>query len=384
MKATVSEIAFMSDDWVDKLDQTLEIINLPTTQGQPTPLNLQVKVTGDDPPPSVRVVLNTFEPGSKLKGRGSMVAFREVELAVPNPKDMPRGLPANVTVYRRTVGKLEDFLRPDDRLEFATVARTGGTSDAYFRKPLLDKGWLSRGVGRQPLSGGMDRGNAALHQPAALLLFEAGGVEGVEAEVKPQNGLVVGPKGQTWGLLRSAADIFYYSGHGAFWDGALIEPNHVDWLTPEGLYSYWRRVQPFGRGPMDLDVLILAGCSVLYIDFDNPKNPYSQGRKWAKLLCNTGNDGGPLSVLLGYGAGKEPAPSPRGGKAPADIDLNGKPVGNMIALHMAKEIANGLKYKDYVKKWIDVNRNAGIYTAIGIDVYNGYRDALNPDKTRKL
>src|SRR5262249_23768595 len=138
----------------------------------------------------------------------------------------------------------------------------------------------------------------------------------------------------------------------------LIQPNHDDWLTPAGLWSCWRKMQVAGKGPMDLDVLIIAGCSVLYIDFDHPSNPYSHGRAWAKLLCNAGKDGGPLLALLGYGAGKEAPPSPRGGKAPADIDIHGHPVGNDIAGRMAREIAKGLEYKEYVKTWIDVNRKA--------------------------
>src|SRR5262249_7340319 len=135
------------------------------------------------------------------------------------------------------------------------------------------------------------------------------------------------------------------------------------------------------NGPWDLDVLIIAGCSVLYIDFDNRSNPYAHGRDWAQLLTSRN---GPLVALLGYGAGKEAYPSPRGGKAPADIDIHGKPVGNNIARNFARAMASGLEYKDYVTKWLEVNRNAGIYTAIGIDVWSGYRDALNMDKAHAL
>ena len=51
---------------------------------------------------------------------------------------------------------------------------------------------------------------------------------------------------------------------------------------------------------------------------------------------------------------------------------------------MAQTSAGGLDYKDYASKWIEVNRNSGIHTAIGIDVWSGNRDSLNPDKPRKL
>jgi hypothetical protein len=175
--------------------------------------------------------------------------------------------------------------------------------------------------------------------------------------------------------------VFYYTGHGAFWNGQIILPNHEDWLAPETLLGYWERQPKTGKGPMDLDVMFLAGCSVLYIDFDNPNNKYSHGRRWAELLTSRK---GPLVALLGYGAGKEAAPSPRGGKAPLDADGKGHQTGNMIARRMAEAIAGGLEYKDYAAKWIEVNRNAGIYSAIGIDVWGGYRDALNPDRTRQL
>jgi chorismate mutase/prephenate dehydratase len=97
-----------------------------------------------------------------------------------------------------------------------------------------------------------------------------------------------------------------------------------------------------GEGCWVEDKQCIAGCSVLYIDFDNRGNTYAHGHDWAQLL--TSRDG-PLVALLGYGAGKEAYPSPRGGKAPADIDIHGKPVGNMIAQHFAQAMASGLEYK---------------------------------------
>src|SRR5439155_1012810 len=80
----------------------------------------------------------------------------------------------------------------------------------------------------------------------------------------------------------------------------------------------WKRQA--GDSPMDLDVLIIAGCSVLYVDSDDSGNAYSHGRRWAELLTSRK---GPLVALLGYGAGKEAPPSPRGGKAPADVEVAG-------------------------------------------------------------
>jgi hypothetical protein len=380
MVATVVDVSFMTNDWQDEIERMLDIINLPDVPGA-TDLNVLVQVAGSPAPALVRVSVNTFEPGSRVIGKGSILHYGEVDLPQVRPQDLPLRLPANVTAYRKTLTNLDDFmLDSDGRREVVTVARGGGTSDAFFRAPLLRSGWVSRGVGHQPKDLLLDLGNERRQEPSSLRLFQSGGVEVVEVAVKPRNGLAL-KKGNTWGFLRSAADVFYYSGHGAYWDGSLILPNHDDWLSPEALLAYWRPQKQSTKGPWDLDVLIIAGCSVLYVDFDNPTNKYSHGRKWAELLTDRG---GPLVALLGYGAGKEAPPSPRGGKAPADSDGKGHQAGNLIAQKFAQAMAGGLEYKDYVSKWLELHRNAGIFTAIGIDVWNGYRDALAPDKPRKL
>jgi hypothetical protein len=381
MVATVTDVAFMTNDWRSELDRTLDIINLPDATGTATDLNILVQVAGSPAPPSLRVSVDTYEPGSRVIGKGSVLHYRDVDLARARPEDLPFRLPAGVTAYRGSVTDLDGFMRDADGVrEFATVARTGGTSDAFFRPPLARGGWVSRGVGRQPDKPVLDLGNEHRQEPSSLRLFQAGGVEVVEVAVQPHNGLVL-KKGKNWGFLRSAADVFYYTGHGAFWNGDLILPGHQDWLSPEMLLASWRCQKGSTKGPWDLDALILGGCSVLYIDFDNAKNPYSHGRQWAELLMTRG---GPLAVLLGYGAGKEAPPSPRGGKAPVDNDGKGHQLGNVIAQHMAQAMAGGLEYRDYVSKWLEVNRTAGIYTAVGIDAWSGYRDALAPDKPRKL
>jgi hypothetical protein len=380
MTATVLGVSFMDNDWKSEIDQTLDILNLPNWGGEVTNLNVLVKVAGSDPPPSVRVSLNSYEPGSRV--RSSIITFADLDLPRMAPGEVPFALPGNVTAYRGSVTNLDFYIKDSDaRQEVVTVARGGGTSDLFFRTPLLKKGWLCRGIGRQPKSGPLDMGNALKQEPASMRLFEAGGVEVIEAAVQPQNGLVIGSKGTQWAFVRSAADVFYYSGHGAFWDGNLILPNHEDWISPETLLNFWRRQPQGGKGAMDLDVLFIAGCSVLYIDFDNPNNGFAHGRRWAELLTNRK---GPLVALLGYGAGKEAPPSPRGGKAPADSDGKGHQVGNLIAQRMAQAIAGGLPYKEYVTTWLEVNRNAGIFSAIGIDVWDGYRDAMAIDKPRKL
>ena len=85
-------------------------------------------------------------------------------------------------------------------------------------------------------------------------------------------------------LVRSPADVVYYSGHGLSGSGKLgIDtqpkpcPQHgpvLDWLGPSDLTPVW-------ISPMDLDILILAGCSVLNINFTSP--PTGPGVAWSKL-----------------------------------------------------------------------------------------------------
>ena len=81
-------------------------------------------------------------------------------------------------------------------------------------------------------------------------------------------------KGVAKRLIRSPADVFYYSGD-ANDDGCLAIGKDC-WGAQTDLKSYW---QP----PFDLEVLILAGCSVLNISF-----PYGlangPGTWWAPLL----------------------------------------------------------------------------------------------------
>ena len=64
--------------------------------------------------------------------------------------------------------------------------------------------------------------------------------------------------------MRSPADVFFYSGHGAWWNGALLRdqganaPHHYDdWLVAETLLKSWHKTDDWNRSPWDLDVLII-------------------------------------------------------------------------------------------------------------------------------
>jgi hypothetical protein len=247
------------------------------------------------------------------------------------------------------VSKLGAFLRPDDVPEVATVVREGGTSDAMFRKPLVDAGWALRGVAVQP-----DMGHPAItgglknDQPDALQLIMTGGVEVLEVRVPPGNGVECGNDFSVWAFMRSTADVMFYSGHGLLTTGNLVRGrgfyhDYQDWLSAAKLVEQWGRAPDVNTAPMDLDVLVINGCSVLFWN----RNPFEKadrgnlGLEWAKLLVNRD---GPLRAILGYRY-----------RAPAD-----QPWGNRIAEQMGKAVARlGNDYRQYARTWLEINAAMG-------------------------
>jgi hypothetical protein len=239
--------------------------------------------------------------------------------------------------------------RPDDLPEVATVVREGGTSDAKFRKPLLDAGWALRGVAVQPDKGhGETTGGIKDDQPDALSLMLDGGVEVVEVRVPPGNGLECGNDFTVWAFVRSPADVFFYSGHGLLTNGNLVRGrgffhDYQDWVSAAELLGEWGRAPDVNTAPMDLDVLIINGCSVLFWNrnpFDKADRP-NIGLEWSKLLVNRE---GPLRAILGYRY-----------RAPAD-----QPWGNRVAEEMGKAVARlGTNYDQYARAWLEINAAMG-------------------------
>ncbi|GMA15728.1 hypothetical protein E5F05_06105 [Deinococcus metallilatus] len=253
--------------------------------------------------------------------------------------------PSGGQEYRLSVAlaDLGDFLAVETRRkEVATVVRIGGTSDADFRTAL---GWTPRGRSTQPGTPGAGTGDAASERPDARKLFLAGGLEVLEARVLPQPGLRVPPDARK-ALARNPADVFYYSGHGLGASNCLAvetSPHSYGcWLTPADLAPHW-------KSPMDLDVLILAGCSVLRVDLSGPSGP---GVEWAELLRTKG---GPLTALLGYEA-----------SAPLD-----HPNGEAIARDMGARLAAGSR--NFARDWMEVNAAHKAWNAVALDT-RGYWD----------
>jgi hypothetical protein len=241
-------------------------------------------------------------------------------------------------------------MKTDTIPEVATVVREGGTSDKKFRDPLFGAGWQSRGaailadMGKPNLSGNLQK-----EEPDASTLIRSGGVKVLEVSIPPGSGIDSDPNFSVWTFIRSPADVFFYSGHGLLDSGQLARSRglaHVyeDWLAPEQLLESWKQTPSLATTPMDLDVFVINGCSVLFWNHKNESHAdrYDIGLPWAELLYNRQ---GPLMALLGYRY-----------RAPADVN-----VGNKVAEEMAKAIAGdlGTDYDRYAKVWLEINSRQG-------------------------
>lgn len=312
-------------------------------------VHLQATLTGGLPalhPPTLSVSLRS-RPPDRLPGRATLDPAVTVALTRtgPDPADASR------SVYRVSVPlpTLGDFLSVERRFpEVATIVRDGGTSDAEFRRGLNSGAatWAPRGVARQPTRVGVSTGSVADERADAHVLMRSAGAEVLVADLVPLPGSVPPPPARA--LISSPADVVYYSGHGLGASNCLaIEsgPHHYDcWLRPADLIGVW-------RAPMDLDLLVLAGCSVLGVDVA-ARPPTGPGLAWLPLLSGRG---GPLVALLGY-------------RASAPLD---RPVGDRIAHAFGARLAAGLPTGDALARaWLTVNgdhnaNNACALTARG-------------------
>lgn len=320
-----------------------QIIGLDTTT-----LNIELKASGPGPacmPAKIDVEVSSRVPN---RAKGTATLGKPVKLDVPRFGPDPAN--SNRIVYRtsRTLDSVGEFLKVERRLkEVATIVRIGGTSDGEFRRAL---GWNPRGAATQPAAPGASTGSESGEVPDAFALFRSAGVEVLEVRVPAQSKWRV--PGAIKRLIRSPADAVYYSGHGLSTSGKLVidinsKPcgelgTYRDWLGPTDLVGVW-------TSPMDLDLLILAGCSVLKIDFST--SPASgTGLAWARLLTTKG---GPLAALLGYQKG-----------SPCD-----SPNGDRIARKMAERMAKGSVA--FARDWLEVNGNNNANNAVAMDA-RGY------------
>lgn len=298
-------------------------------------------------PDRIGITLVT-RPANRAAGSGTV--------ASPVAWDVPRSGPDPAAPHRmryrisRPVADLGPMLAVEKRVkEVATVVRSGGTSDATVRSVL---GWVPRGRATQPTTVTGSTGSAATETPDARTLFRAGGVEVLEVRLAPRPHWQVPAAAVR--LLRSPADVFYYSGHGLSSSGKLAVDTgpgpascpasgpFADWLGPADLVPHW-------RSPMDLDVLVIAGCSVLRID-PSTSPPTGPGVAWTALLVARG---GPLAALLGYRS-----------SAPCDT-----PNGDRIAAAFTRRLAGGSSR--FAHDWLTANGDHNADNAVAIDA-RGY------------
>ncbi len=116
---------------------------------------------------------------------------------------------------------------------------------------------------------------------------------------------------------------------------------------------------------MDLDVLIIAGCSVLAVD-RSTGSVLGDGVEWAKLVKV---NGGPLKALLGYGDwddNEDGGQGPMGATAPLD-----KGGGNALASEMGKWIETNPSLNGIIRKWLTINMSHQNPFGVGFD-QDGY------------
>jgi hypothetical protein len=309
-------------------------------------VSLNVELVAFGLPPAVMPPQIMIEISSRAPNRAGGTATLVTALKLPAARFGPESANPNRIIYRlsKPLANLGEFLKVERQIkEVATIVRSGGTSDAEFRRAL---GWNSRGIGTQPSTVGASTGSESSEIPDAFTLFRSAGVEVLELKVPAQPNWVV--PGSVKRLVRSPADVVYYSGHGLSSSGKLAldienkpcgeHGSYSDWLGPADLSPVW-------TSPMDLDVLILAGCSVLKIDFSTSP-PSGPGVGWSSLLRAKG---GPLVALVGYQRG-----------APCD-----SPNGDRIAKQMAQRMTKGSI--SFARDWLTVNGDNNANNAVAMD-----------------
>lgn len=380
---TVIDVRFRADDGSLTLDTAsgwaAVAVGVSTTGytqipelNQTADLNIQAATQGAafaDMPATLPVTIRRRPPN-----RAGSARVLTPPLELTKDSELPSGL----TLY--TLTKSWDdlpFKSKDAVKEVATVVRSADPkdpsdrafADQVFRNNL---GFVGRGFATQrPLeadpSGGVRFGaapddvSARVERPRAELVLLGGGLEVLEAQVpSARDRKVTADPGRA--LVRSPADIWFYTGHGAV-DGSLLavlpgSHTYESWATPEDFVVAWVVSGNAGR-TTDMRIFVSNGCSVLRIDDDGT----GPGVRWANLLRDKG---GNLTHLLGYS---------EAGGAPKDV--NG---GAAIAGELGAALRAG---KDPVQSWLKINAGPkrGYWSAVGLD-HDGYH-AFDPN-THKI
>jgi peptidoglycan-associated lipoprotein len=370
---TIEEISFWNDGWTRPLDWDdiigMDERNTSSNGSMGTPLrnvNIRVKASGAPMslmPKTLPVELSSAVPGKEKPGKTTLIKpyKLDVDLNMWTGDKAPYSYEASIPIT--TVGPFHSA-GPSQGLEVALVVRPDDAdvgpadSDWFFRTYIGNAAFRGRAV--QAKNPGA--GSETKQVPDAKRLFLAGGVEVLTASVPAGTGLVLKNKPMSLSrLVRSPADVFYYSGHGMVKEGCLgilcdgcpgtRHIGHHDflcWLFPAELQAYW-------KAPFDVSILVMSGCSVL--------DPDKKGSEWAKLMKQRG---GPLDILLAY-------------ESEALSDQDG---GSQIARQIAKNIAQGMSGEPLVRAWLDLNAERNNFAAAAFNSQG--RWYLDPSTKSKL
>ncbi len=240
--------------------------------GAATRVNVQATAysSGKRKMPDV-IYAELFSRQTKVNGTSTVPSAGSTTLPTPRRVELKRAdrpTGQTKTYYRLELKATElGFGKPTGKSTVATVARKGGTSDDFLRKGLRFPG---RGTAVQPARASETSGSQQSEEPDAMALFLAGGVELLDVRFVPTNGWKL-PEGSTSAarLIRSPATLVYYSGEGLYEENCLAieigSHKYECWLYPKSLIEAWQAI-----GQNRIDILTIAGCSVLSIHTPRP------------------------------------------------------------------------------------------------------------------
>jgi hypothetical protein len=204
MPVTIESIRLMRNLFHDEeMEWDYDIIGLNVDE-----INIRIAAYGKPfahMPQTIRVNLT-----SRVANRDTGVAT--LPASSPLVWDIPRYGPdpanASRTFYlgSRSIPSAGSFLARDTVDEVATVVRSGGTSDAYFRAALVN--WTVRGKSTQPTSIVGPSGSSLSEVPNAFTHLQSAGVEVLSATIVPVSGQNV-RSSEGKGLIRNPANIVY-------------------------------------------------------------------------------------------------------------------------------------------------------------------------------
>lgn len=366
MPFQLNRITLCVDDFSRPVDWSTEVLGVEVRR-----LNIEVEGFGFDAetPASIPVMVTTRPPSLEL-GLSSIpvplsvdVGFFSSEAAgfIPGRMLFRGGL--DVASLAIESGAAAGVLKVATIVRPAEADLGAPTSDGRLRVGLTSGVWTPRGRATQrpqvdpvtsiPLPGG-DQNNET---PDALRLLRYGGLEVLEVRPSPLSPAGLFGAGLTAkALVRSRANVIYYSGHGLFASRCLAihrnpaAPGAVMacWAKPADLIATW-------LGGLTPSTVIIAGCSVLSIALTAV--PLSgPGVDWLPLLRRAG---GPVANLLGYGS-TVAAPTHEQLQSPAD-----EPVGNDIAQEFGVRLSQGSN--TLVQDWLRINAEHRAWNAVAID-----------------